>query len=219
MAFAQNLRDHSRAAIAVVALVVATCEGAAVLRELRKPAMASAALPAAATPEHVGLHVRPEGKALRLSWDLTAAPAREATRALLHIADGKRQILMNLDAASVASGALLYQPKTDAVEFRLELFTPRQTAVERIRSLKGQSTQSAAEMAPIRLEALSEAEAERTEGDNGKPSPFAPAKPGRVKAPSAKPGDAAVATRAVPLRDVVVPLPSPSPKHASSGGN
>lgn len=218
MAFAQNLRNHRRAAIAVVALVVATCEGAAVLRDLRKPAMAGAPLPDAVT-EHVGLDVQPEGKALRLSWDLTAAPAREATRALLHIEDGKRQILMNLDAASVASGALLYQPKTDAVEFRLELFTPRQTAVERIRSVKGQSTQSAAEMAPIRLEALSEAEAGRTEGDSGKPSPFAPPKPGRLTALSAKQGDAAMAARAVPLRDVVVPLPSPSLKPASPGGN
>jgi len=176
--------------------------------------MAGAPLPDAVT-EHVGLDVQPEGKALRLSWDLTAAPAREATRALLHIEDGKRQILMNLDAASVASGALLYQPKTDAVEFRLELFTPRQTAVERIRSVKGQSTQSAAEMAPIRLEALSEAEAGRTEGDSGKPSPFAPPKAGRLSAKQ----EYAVAARAVPLRDVVVPLPSPSLKPASPGGN
>lgn len=89
---------------------------------------------AVASSEQVALNVRHDGRAMRLNWDRNAESVREATHAILHIADGKHQSQMNLDPQSLKTGTASYWPESREVTFRLELFTPGRVASGSIRA-------------------------------------------------------------------------------------
>ncbi|SPF54565.1 hypothetical protein SBA4_6480008 [Candidatus Sulfopaludibacter sp. SbA4] len=192
--------------------MVAGCETAAIVHYLRKPAvMASTeavstpvpvAAPVAPPPQrHVTLNVERNGQSLRLKWDRNAAAVREATHAILHIEDGTHQSQLDLDSTLLDSGLLSYWPETRNVAFRMELFTPGRTVTESVRATNVTPPQS-------RRHASSQGDADRSEDDDARPSPFASPKTGRP-APALS---IEASPRSTGLRDEVVPLPPPAPE-------
>jgi hypothetical protein len=73
---------------------------------------------------------------LNLNWNRSAPQVLESPSALLTITDGRRTNKLNLDNAQLRSGKLMYLPKNDDVQFRLELNTDNlHTVAESVRIL------------------------------------------------------------------------------------
>jgi hypothetical protein len=83
-----------------------------------KPAAVSAP-PLAAK---IGLNAQDEGGALRLQWDRTSRPIRDASHAILYIQDGNNQSKLELTDRQLAAASVRYWPDADAVSFRLDVF-------------------------------------------------------------------------------------------------
>ena len=95
--------------------------------------------PAAIAPTHsqseLALSVGKNGRSLKLSWNRHAPAVQQATSAVLWINDGGRQTKVNLAAAEVGSGSVVYWPTTDDVGFRLEIPSPPGVLSESVRAL------------------------------------------------------------------------------------
>lgn len=61
---------------------------------------------------------------MRLAWDRNAASIPNFDHAILHINDGMHHSNLNLNAAEMDAGKLVYWPETDDVTFRLEAVAP-----------------------------------------------------------------------------------------------
>jgi len=112
-------------ALAAIVLSIVSIIGVFLLRHT-EPTVAPAAL---------GLHVTRESNGLRLSWDHDAPAVRTATRALLWIGDGARQAKLDLDAAQLTGGSIVYWPRSADVKFRMEVFAPSTFASESLRAV------------------------------------------------------------------------------------
>jgi len=95
--------------------------------------------PAAVAPAHrqseLALNVGRSGRSLKLSWNRNAPAVQQAPSAVLWINDGGRQTKVNLAAAEVESGSVVYWPATDDVGFRLEIPSPPGVVSESVRAL------------------------------------------------------------------------------------
>ena len=170
------------------------------------------AAPVAPPPQqHVTLDVARNGQSLRLKWDRNAAAVREATHAILHIEDGTHRSQLDLDSTLLHSGLLSYWPESRNVEFRMELFTPGRTVTGSVRATNATPSQS-------RRHASSAGDADRSEDDDARPSPFASPKTRRPAPAFAEESKKAAAQEdPAELRDVVVPLPEPAPEPVAQG--
>jgi hypothetical protein len=74
-------------------------------------------VPAPVSPPALGFHAVDSAGLLRLAWDKSAQPVREATKAVLVIHDGGAPpVRLDLDPATLAQGAYVYSRKTADVE-------------------------------------------------------------------------------------------------------
>jgi len=99
------------------------------------PAPKSAVVGPAHRQSELALSVNKSGRSLKLSWNRNAPAVQNATSAVLWINDGGRQTKVNLAAAEVESGNVVYWPTTDDVGFRLEVPSPPGTVSESVRTL------------------------------------------------------------------------------------
>lgn len=75
---------------------------------------------ASVSPPSLGFHAVDSGGLLRLEWDKSATPVRDAAKAVLVIHDGGAPpVPLDLDAATLAQGAYVYSRKTADVEVLL----------------------------------------------------------------------------------------------------
>ena len=80
------------------------------------------------------LSVSDTGHGLRLSWNRRRPGADHAR---LHIQDGKSERTIELDAAQLREGSLVYWPSTNDVNFRMQWLAPGVTAAESVRAIRG----------------------------------------------------------------------------------
>lgn len=79
-------------------------------------------------PEKIGLHVGAEGGGMRVEWERTARPVRNADHAILFIEDGTRQVRVDLTGRQLDGSSVMYWPESEQVTFRLDVFRGDQRA-------------------------------------------------------------------------------------------
>src|SRR5437773_74355 len=99
------------------------------------PAPKPAAVALAHRQSELALSVGRSGRSLKLSWNRNAPDVKHATSAVLWINDGGRRTKVDLAAAELASGNVVYWPATDDVGFRLEILSPPGGVSESVRVL------------------------------------------------------------------------------------
>ena len=80
------------------------------------------AVSAPPVPAKIGLNAHDEGDALRLQWDRTSRPIRDASHAILYIQDGEKQSKLELTDRQLTAASVRYWPEADSVTFRLDVF-------------------------------------------------------------------------------------------------
>lgn len=87
---------------------------------LALPGLSSSNAGRAALPDYgLNLHVETQGERLLLTWNRNNPVAHAAASGVLHIDDGAQHRDVQLDAGQVENGAVLYDPNSDDVNFRL----------------------------------------------------------------------------------------------------
>jgi len=81
-----------------------------------------------AIPEQIGLHADAEGEGLRVQWDRSSRPVRNADRAILYIEDGALQSQLDLTGRQLDSSSVRYWPESERVTFRLEVYRGSQSS-------------------------------------------------------------------------------------------
>ncbi len=84
-------------------------------------------------PKLVDLKIQPVGSTLRLHWDPGSVPLRGAIRVVLHVRDGDYQSDRDLPISEVRSGNTAYEPRTEDVFFRLDVYSGAPTATGSVR--------------------------------------------------------------------------------------
>ncbi len=79
--------------------------------------------PALRPGENLRLTVESHGSSLRLLWDPTSAGLHTAARVILHLQDGDNRTDRDLSPSEISAGSFLYEPKTSAVTFRLDVYS------------------------------------------------------------------------------------------------
>jgi hypothetical protein len=69
----------------------------------------------------LGMRVEVEGGNFRISWNRETAATRFVEEAILQIDESSQHRQLQLDAAQVAGGSILYKPASDDVTFHLEI--------------------------------------------------------------------------------------------------
>ncbi len=103
----------SLAAVVVVLSVLTYLGSTRPSREI-----AAASVPA---PAMLGLEIKRNPPDLLVEWNQKAPEIAAAQHARLFIRDGDRQKILDLDTVQLATGAVLYTPAGDDVQFRLEV--------------------------------------------------------------------------------------------------
>jgi TonB family protein len=80
----------------------------------------------------VGLRAETQTGALKLTWDRKSALVKNATSGVLTIRDGGSEQALELSAAMVRSGSIVYSPATEKVHSRLTVTSPDRTASESV---------------------------------------------------------------------------------------
>lgn len=88
-----------------------------------------------AADSSLALNVERSGNLLRLTWNRQAPAVRNADRGTLWIKDGKNHESLDLDRNQLTSGSVAYWPKTNDVDFRLEVAGAGVRAVESVRTI------------------------------------------------------------------------------------
>ena len=88
----------------------------------------------AAAPSQVELTVHKAGNSLRLSWTPTLDAVRSAKSGIVWIKDGGVRRRMDLDSTELAKGSTLYFPRSNNVDFRLELIGAGENLTAAVRS-------------------------------------------------------------------------------------
>lgn len=107
----------------------------------------------------LALAVKRQGRALDVSWDRNMEAVRNCTHAMLQIFDGSHHTQLELNAAEVNAGKLVYWPETEDVSLTLKVDGATQASAR---------TMPVSGVAPIPAAAASEDRAQP------KPSPFEP---------------------------------------------
>jgi hypothetical protein len=83
------------------------------------------------TPPPVSIHISDVGPNVRIEWDATQQPIREATGAFLEIHDGE-SLAINLPIArdGLDNGSVVYVPRSEKLEVRLKLLRGNQPPIE-----------------------------------------------------------------------------------------
>jgi hypothetical protein len=82
-------------------------------------------------PASLGFHAVESGGQLRLEWDQSVKPIREAVRGTLYIRDGgAAPVRLELDTAHLAAGNYLYARKSGDLEVVLTVFPGAGTPIE-----------------------------------------------------------------------------------------
>lgn len=200
------------------------CGAALWLQQHPKPAVPAVAPPVTG----VILRVKPEGRAVHLSWNRNSETIRNATHARLHIEDGTHHSQLDLDPRELSVGTLSYWPETEVVKFRLEVVSDVGTTDGTIQFASGAplpqrlpevmpqtlpevvATRHTPQRRPVRT-------ASRATLDEAKPSPFnaPPPPPKEIAAPAAsEPAVAAVSeppVKPAAVRRTPPPVPEPEP--------
>jgi hypothetical protein len=85
--------------------------------------------PSFGNPYALDLMVLEYGDNLHLTWNRDAPAIRDATAGILVIADGDQSRSMELDAAQLRSGSVIYRRMTTQVRFRLEVMLQEKRSV------------------------------------------------------------------------------------------
>jgi hypothetical protein len=112
-------------AIAAGLLAFGTLEYQVITR-LRQPEIAAADF----APS---LSIEPNGSYLQVNWKRNAAAVLKAERGILSITEGTYRQDLNLDGPQLRTGAVVYAPKGNDVNFRLDLLEGRTTVTESLR--------------------------------------------------------------------------------------
>jgi hypothetical protein len=116
------------AGAAILGAILATDVSRAIWRRPPVAAPSSTAAPLA-------LSVSDFSGGLRLSWDHRAS--QRASRAILWIRDGELEHKVELDPKQLNEGSIAYWPRTNDVDFRLQLVVPNGPVTESVRSIGG----------------------------------------------------------------------------------
>ncbi|HOL71515.1 MAG TPA: hypothetical protein PKW45_08720 [Bryobacteraceae bacterium] len=81
------------------------------------------------------LSVAPSGAYLQVSWNRNAPAVLKAERGILHITEGGFRKELNLDEQQLRTGAVIYAPRSNEVNFRLDLLKGRTTVTESLHFL------------------------------------------------------------------------------------
>jgi len=81
----------------------------------------------------VALKIQPLGSTLRILWDPSSAALRGANRVVLHVRDGDYEGDRDLLISEVRSGTTVYQPRSEDVFFRLDVYSGAPTAAGSVR--------------------------------------------------------------------------------------
>jgi hypothetical protein len=76
---------------------------------------------AASDPYAIGLEVKASGEALHIRWNRQAPAIRRARSGILSIQDGELQKTVELDAAQLAAGSVIYRNLSEYVRMKLEV--------------------------------------------------------------------------------------------------
>ena len=86
-------------------------------------------------PKLVDLKIQPVGSTLRLFWDPGSVALRGAIRVVLHVRDGDYQSDRDLAISEVRSGSIAYEPRSEDVFFRLDVYSGAPTATGSVRMI------------------------------------------------------------------------------------
>jgi hypothetical protein len=102
-------------------------------------------------PKFVDLKIQPVGSTLRLLWDPGSIPLRGATRVVLHVRDGDYQSDRDLAMSEIRSGSTAYEPRSEDVFFRLDVYSGAPAATGSVRVINApHSVEIEARKAPSR---------------------------------------------------------------------
>ncbi len=96
-------------------------------------------------PYSLGMTAAAAGDGVHLRWDRGSPAIQASSRGQLTINDGGNQKVVNLDAAQLQNGSVIYRRTSNDVKFRLEVFARDRVSVVETADFKG-----AAEAAPAR---------------------------------------------------------------------
>lgn len=81
------------------------------------------------------LSIAPSGAYLQVSWNRNAPAVLKAERGVLFITEGEYRKELNLDEQQLRTGAVIYAPRSNEVNFRLDLLRGRTTVTESLHFL------------------------------------------------------------------------------------
>lgn len=83
----------------------------------------------AANPYALGLRLTRDGHNIHIRWDRSSPAIRAARRGVLSITDGSMNKNVDLDAATLQNGSVIYRHLSDSLSFRLEAYPAENTSV------------------------------------------------------------------------------------------
>ena len=91
-------------------------------------------------PYALNLSISPAGDSLHVRWDRASPAVAAATRGWLIIKDGGAQKTVDLDAAQLQNGSVIYRRASGDVQFRLEVLTGNRVTVNESLAYKANRT-------------------------------------------------------------------------------
>ena len=79
-------------------------------------------------PEGIGLHADGDGAGIRVQWDRKSRQVLNADHATLFIEDGTERSKLGLTGRQLDGSTVMYLPKSDRVNFRLEVYRGGQSS-------------------------------------------------------------------------------------------
>jgi hypothetical protein len=135
--------------------------GALVFRHSQKPITT--------TTSRLGLNVEREGQVLLVAWDRRSQLVHNATRAILHIEDGRQQSQLDLNRQQLGAANVKYWPETQRVTFMLEVYQGERSISESVQ-VTGEPVTAAV---PKRLPTFPNGVQPDVSLETARPSPFA----------------------------------------------
>ena len=81
-----------------------------------------------AAPEEIGLHADADGAGVRVQWDRKSRQVLNADHATLFIEDGTERSQLGLTGRQLDGSTVMYLPKSERVNFRLEVYRGGQSS-------------------------------------------------------------------------------------------
>jgi TonB family protein len=118
--------------VAAAVASTATLTRARLRREEPSPSRVHSAAREPEAEFPVGLRAETQTGALKLTWDRESALVKNATSGVLTIRDGGSEQALELSAAMVRSGSIVYSPATEKVRSKLTVTGPDRAASESV---------------------------------------------------------------------------------------